>query len=186
MSASFLRIVSVSVAAGTLLCGALRGSSQAVADKAAASSVPISEPAAGPAWGQVPAPAVRIVESVDDSRLARLKGNTHPLARAAFDRGPVSADLPMGDLVLVLRRDVETQAAFDRFVASQYDAKSPNFHHWLTPEQVGEEFGPSPSDIATISNWLLSYGFTVDEVAKDRLSIRWWRARFTPRSTPSG
>jgi subtilase family serine protease len=117
-------------------------------------------------------PAVRIIESIDEGRLVSLKGNTHPLARPNFDRGRVSADLPMGDLFLVLRRSPEQQAAFDAFVASQYEPKSANYHQWLTPAQVGERFGPAPSDIALISSWLRNHGFTIDEISKDRLSIR--------------
>ena len=115
---------------------------------------------------------IRIVDSIDETRLVTLTGSTHPLARAAYDTGRVSPDLAMGDLVLVLRRDAETQAAFDQFVASQYNVKSPNFHQWLTPEEVGEKFGPAEADIDTVSNWLIGRGFVIDEVSKDRLSIR--------------
>ena len=57
-------------------------------------------------------------------------------------------------------------------MASQYDPNSPNFHQWLTPEQVGENFGPSQTDIATITNWLHGHGFTVNQVTNDRMSIR--------------
>jgi len=118
------------------------------------------------------APAVRIVDKIDESNLVTLKGNTHPSANAKNDRGRVSPSLPMTDLILVLSRSPEQQAAFDKFVASQYDSSSPNFHQWLTPEQVGANFGPSQTDIATISNWLTGHGFSVDEVTKDRMSIR--------------
>lgn len=121
---------------------------------------------------QVSAPAVRIAEPIDESQLATLKGNTHPLARAEFDRGRVSPGLAMGDLVLVLRRGEGQQAAFDRLVASQYDLASGNYHRWLTAEQVGEDFGPAPSDIDAVSNWLRGHGFSIDEVSADRLSIR--------------
>jgi subtilase family serine protease len=117
-------------------------------------------------------PTVRIVDKIDESNLVTLKGNTHPLAKAKYDTGRVSSSLPMSGLVLVLSRDAAQQAAFEKFVASQYDSSSPNFHHWLTPEQVGENFGPSETDITTISNWLAGHGFTVDEVSKNRLSIR--------------
>ena len=119
-----------------------------------------------------PEPAIRIVDSIDDTRLVTIKGSTHPLARPAYDRGRVSPDLAMGDLVLVLRRDAETQAAFDEYVAAEYSVESPNYHQWLSAEQVGEEFGPAQSDINLISGWLLSHGFAIDEVSKDRLSIR--------------
>jgi subtilase family serine protease len=118
------------------------------------------------------ASAARIVDRIEESNLVTLKGNTHPAANAKNDRGQVSPLLPMTDLILVLSRSPQQQAAFDSFVASQYDANSPNFHQWLTPEQVGENFGPSPTDIATISNWLTGHGLTVSEVTKDRMSIR--------------
>ena len=78
----------------------------------------------------------------------------------------------MTGLVLVLHRSPEQQAAFDAFVASQYDATSPNYHHWLEPEEVGEKFGPALADIATVSSWLASHGLSVDEVSKDRMTIR--------------
>jgi len=114
----------------------------------------------------------RIIEKINDSQLVALTGNTLPIANAKADMGRTRSDLVLTDLVLVLTRSSEQQAAFDVFVASQYDASSPNFHHWLEPAEVGEGFGPSLGDIATISAWLTSQGLTVDEVSKDRMSIR--------------
>jgi hypothetical protein len=114
----------------------------------------------------------RIVDRIDDLRLAPLQGSTYPLARSTSDRGQVAPNLAMGDLFLVLRRAPEVQAAFDQFVTSQYDPKSPNFHQWLTADQIGERFGPAASDIQTLATWLSSHGFTVDEVSRDRVSIR--------------
>ena len=124
------------------------------------------------AMAQQFAPSVRIVEKIDESRLVTLMGNTHPAANARNDFGRVSPSLPMTDMILVLSRSPEQQAAFDKFVAGQYDPTSPDFHRWLTPEQVGENFGPSQTDIATVTNWLTGHGFSVDEVAKNRMSIR--------------
>ncbi len=114
----------------------------------------------------------RIVERVDENQLITLQGNTHPAASTRNDRGLVQPDLAMTDLVLVLSRGPEQQAAFDEFVSSQYDSSSPNFHHWLQPAEVGERFGPSLTDIATVSGWLASRGLSVTAVAKDRMSIR--------------
>src|ERR1039458_9792882 len=124
------------------------------------------------AMSQQFAPTVRIVDRIDGNQLVTLKGNTHPLANSANDLGRVSPTLPMTDLILVLSRRPEQQAAFDKFVANQYDSASPDFHKWLTPEQVGENCGPAETDIATITNWLTGHGFSVDEVTKDRMSIR--------------
>ena len=117
------------------------------------------------------APTVRIVNPIDETQLVALKGNTHPAANAKNDRGPVSPTLSMTDLILVLSRSPQQQAAFNKFVADQYTATSPDYHHWLEPEEVGTNFGPSQIDIATISNWLTGHGFTIDEVSKDRMTI---------------
>jgi hypothetical protein len=113
-----------------------------------------------------------IVDKVDENQLVALKGNTPPAANVKNDLGRVSSGMPMTGLILVLRRSPEVQAAFDAFVESQYEPNSPNFHQWLTPEQVGEKFGPSLSDIATVSAWLSSHGLSVEEVSKDRMTIR--------------
>jgi len=110
----------------------------------------------------------RITNAVDEARLIRLQGNTHPLARAEFDQGVAPPDLPMERMMLVLKRSPEQQAALDRLTAEQLDKSSPNYHHWLTPEEFGQRFGPSDSDIQTISSWLSSHGFQVSPVAKGR------------------
>jgi subtilase family serine protease len=124
------------------------------------------------AVAQKNASAALIVDKVDDGQLTMLRGNTLPVANAQNDVGRVSSNLAMKDLILVLKRSPEQQAAFDAFVASQYDASSPNFHQWLEPAEIGEKFGPSLADIATISSWLSGHGFSVDEVSKDRMTIR--------------
>ena len=125
-----------------------------------------------PAKAESVAPKVRIVDAVDETHLVALKGNTHPAATAKNDVGKVSDTLRMSDLILVLSRDADQQAAFEKFVGSQYDSNSPNFHQWLSPDQVGRNFGPSQTDIATITNWLTGHGFTVNSVSRDRMSIR--------------
>ncbi|MGO8758346.1 MAG: protease pro-enzyme activation domain-containing protein [Terracidiphilus sp.] len=118
------------------------------------------------------APAARIVNPVDENQLVTLSGNTHPAAIARNDRGAVSPGLPMPDLTLVLSRSSEQEAAFEAFVASQYDSSSPNYHQWLAPAEIGERFGPASADIAAITAWLTSHGFTVKQVSPDRMRIR--------------
>ena len=116
--------------------------------------------------------AVRIVSGVDENQLVTLKGNTHPSANAMNDRGVVSSTLTMPDLTLVLSRSTEQQAAFEAFVASQYDPGSPNYHHWLMPAEIGAKYGPAQADITAIANWLTGHGFAITKIAKDRMSIR--------------
>src|SRR2546430_2589265 len=44
----------------------------------------------------------RITQAIDETHLARLQGNVHPLARPEFDQGPVPSELPMQRMLLVL------------------------------------------------------------------------------------
>ena len=76
--------------------------------------------------------APRINAAVDDSKLTVLRGNTHPLAQAKYDRGPAPANLPMQHMLLVLQRSPAQQAALDAFMSEQLDPSSPEYHHWLS------------------------------------------------------
>ena len=53
------------------------------------------------------------------------------------------------------------QDALDRLLQDQTDASSPTYHHWLTPAQFKEQFGPSSADMAKASAALRAAGFTV-------------------------
>ena len=110
----------------------------------------------------------RITEQVDEKNLAELKGNTHPLARPEFDRGSAPADMPMNRMLLLLQHTPEQETAVNRLLEEQQHESSPNFHNWLTPEQYGEQFGPSPEEIQAVTGWLRSHGFQVANVAKGR------------------
>jgi subtilase family serine protease len=108
-----------------------------------------------------PTPRPLIMQSVDESQLTTLKGNTHPLARPEFDLGTAPASLPMKRMLLVLKRSPDQEAALRKLLDDQQDKASPNYHQWLTPEQFGKQFGPTDSDIQTITEWLQSHGFEV-------------------------
>ena len=165
----YLRTIFVDLLAGAFMCcAAAQGTSQPFSDGA----VEVSAHASAANSVQRPAPLIRIVDPIDDTRLVTLTGSTHPLARPEYDKGPIGGELVMGDLVMVLRRDAEMQAAFDKFVASQYNVKSPNFHRWLAPGELGKEYGPAQSDIDAAVDWLIRRGFVIDEVSPDRLTIR--------------
>jgi len=113
----------------------------------------------------------RIVQAVNESKLAVLRGNVHPLARVEFDRGAAPPSLPMQRMMLVLKRSPEQEAALAQLLDEQQDKSSPNYHKWLTPEQFGQQFGPSDADIQAVTSWLQSHGFQVAKVAKGRTVI---------------
>jgi subtilase family serine protease len=77
----------------------------------------------------------------------------------------------MGRMLLVLKRSPEQEAALERLMDGQLDKFSSNYHKWLTPEQFGQDFGPSDEDIQAIASWLASHGFQVAHVSKGRTVI---------------
>ena len=103
-----------------------------------------------------------ITQPVDEGQLTVLKGNTHRLARPAFDLGTAPATLPMQRMLLVLKRSPQQEAALRKLLDEQQSKGSPNYHKWLTPTQFGQQFGPSDSDMQTITLWLQSHGFQVE------------------------
>ena len=108
--------------------------------------------------------AALIVGPIDETRLITLAGNTRPEATLANDRGAVADDLPMEHMLLQLRRSPEQEQAFEKYLDELEDPKSPNYHHWLTAQEVGERYGLAAQDLDTVTNWLKSHGFTVNRV----------------------
>jgi len=123
------------------------------------------------AWPQAATPQSRIVQPVDEGALITLRGNTHPLAQAQFDRGLAPPDLPMARMLLVLKRSDTQETALERLLDDQQDQNSPSYHQWLTPDQFGQQFGPSDQDIEAISAWLRSHGFQINRVGRGRTVI---------------
>jgi subtilase family serine protease len=62
---------------------------------------------------------------------------------------------------LVLKRSLEQESGLGTLLDNQQDKSSPSYHSWLTPEQFGEQFGPTDTDIQIITAWLQSHGFQV-------------------------
>ena len=110
----------------------------------------------------------RIVRPVDDNSFVRIAGTVHPRLANATDRGAVSPTMQLNRMMLVLPPSAEQQAALDQLLVEQQDPSSPNYHKWLTPEEFADRFGLAQADIAALSAWLTSYGFTVDEIARGR------------------
>jgi hypothetical protein len=123
------------------------------------------------AFTQTTPPQSRITQAVDEANLTVLKGNTYYLASAKYDRGAAPASLPMNRMLLVLQRSPSQEAALEQLLDQQQDHASPNYHQWLTPQQFGQQFGPSDQDIQTITIWLQSHGFQVAPISNGRTVI---------------
>lgn len=112
-----------------------------------------------------------ITGPIDNSRLVTLAGNTRPQANARNDRGPLPAGFRLDHMILILKSAPEEEVALKKFIDELHDKSSSNFHKWLNAYQIGERYGLSEHDIATITGWLRSYGFTVNFVYANRMGI---------------
>jgi hypothetical protein len=114
------------------------------------------------------APAARITASIQDRERVAVAARVHPLARSEFDVGSAPGSLPMERVILLLRGSDEQEAALQALLEGLYDSTSPQFHHWLTPDDFGRRFGIADQDIAAITAWLQSHGAVVNSVARNR------------------
>src|ERR1700739_1122067 len=86
--------------------------------------------------------------SINEADRGIKHGNGHPLAPAEFDRGSADLNLPMENMILSLAPRASAKADLDTLLADLQNPKSPNFHHFLSPQEFGLRFGPSDQDVA--------------------------------------
>jgi len=123
-----------------------------------------------PARAQGPAVPL-ITKPIDEAQVVVLHGNVHPLAQARYDVGAVPDSFAAARLLLLLNRPVEQETQLQRFLHDVHTPGSASFHHWLTPQQFGERFGPADSDVQAAVGWLSSHGFSVQGVTKSKRLI---------------
>lgn len=123
------------------------------------------------ASAQTASRAPRVTEAVNPGKWVTLRGNVHPLARPAYDRGAAPDNLVMQRMLLVLQRAPQQELALRQLLDEQQIKSSPTYHQWLTPEEFGRQFGPAGPDVQAASDWLTAQGFQVDRIAAGRTVI---------------
>ena len=108
----------------------------------------------------------RITMAVSSGSMTEIPGSVQPRALQATDLGPVPGDTRLTGMSLRFLPSAAQQAALDQLLADLQDPSSPRFHQWLTPQQYAAQFGLSSGDLAKITAWLASQGFTVTGVAQ--------------------
>jgi subtilase family serine protease len=62
----------------------------------------------------------------------------------------------MSRTLLHLTSSAEQEASIESLLAAQHDPASANYHQWLTPAQLGQQFGVAQADLDTVTGWLQS------------------------------
>jgi trimeric autotransporter adhesin len=153
-----------------LLNGSIRNAVHGLISVMAAA--PLFAPIAMPAisHAQTAAPAV-ITSTVDNTKRTSLKGSTPPLVALSHDDGTLDDSTQANQMILVLKRSSAQQLKLDQTLSELQNPRSASYHHWLTPEAFGAQFGPAQSDITAATNWLASQGFTVNKLSKGHSAI---------------
>jgi uncharacterized protein (TIGR03437 family) len=109
--------------------------------------------------------------AVDPARRVALVDERPAWANPSADLGSLPANFPIQHATIVLARSPESQRVFERFLASQQQPGSADYHRWLTPVEVGERFGVPASDIAAVAAWLASANLQVESISNGRTLI---------------
>jgi len=116
--------------------------------------------------------APQITQPVDPAVRHTIANSVPAQVHAATDEGRASASLPMKDMLLRLKPSAAQTTALAKFMNDVQNPKSPSYHHWVAPAEFGSKFGVSDADAQTVTNWLTTNGFTVNEVAHGKGWIR--------------
>ena len=106
-----------------------------------------------------------------DSATAVLAGHHPQWARAANDQGLIAADARFDHLTLVLARSPDKEKALTEFLASQQNHNSANYHHWLTPTEMGARFGLPDEEMEPVIDWLKTQGLRVNWISPSRMFV---------------
>jgi subtilase family serine protease len=113
----------------------------------------------------------RIAGPINSSQMVALAKSVHPTAKAQYDQGPVDPALNLSYITMLMAPSASQQSGLELLLEQQQDRRSPNYHKWLTPQQFGDQFGLSQSDMDKITNWLKSQGFQILSAGGARNSI---------------
>lgn len=101
---------------------------------------------------------------------ARIEGRSQVLPRIS-GQAPLSR-LPgttrMGAVVVL---QVRNQPELDSLIVAQQDPHSPEFMHYLTPDEFGKRFGAPEADYQAVVDYLKSTGLQITQTFPNRLCI---------------
>ncbi len=106
--------------------------------------------------------------TADGGAMVQLPGHVSRLARPEYDVGEAPSSLRMSGLQLVLAKTPAQEQALKKLIADQQNPRSPQYHHWLTPQEFGARFGATDATIAALSMWLESQGLKLGSISAGR------------------
>ena len=75
------------------------------------------------------------------------------------------------NLYLVIGLPLRNTGALTNLLGQLYDPSSPQYHHWLTPNQFAQMFGPTEQDYQAVIAYAETNGLTVTATHSDRTLV---------------
>ncbi len=95
--------------------------------------------------------------------------NTPPYVSASTY---VKAENPATIMDVTIWLNPRDRAAMDALAHEMYDSRSPNYHRWLSRQEIAERFAPSARDLATVRQFLQSQGLQIVMADKENFFVR--------------
>lgn len=89
---------------------------------------------------------------------------------AQFDSGRLPASTVLQNVTLVLRPSAP--AALQEFLSDLQNPRSPQYRHWLMPDEFAKRFGPNRASLEQVRSWLRSGGVADATLSHSGLILR--------------
>jgi subtilase family serine protease len=113
---------------------------------------------------------VRAQNTALAGKVALANAISPPVAKAK-DLGEADGS-QMLSMTLGLALTSAKEAALTKFLKDQQNPASQLYHRWLTPEEFRVQFGVDTEDLSAATEWLSAQGFTVTQVSRGGLFVR--------------
>jgi uncharacterized repeat protein (TIGR03803 family) len=115
--------------------------------------------------------ALLLVQSASSSRAAQLQTVRYRIPAAATNSAVLRRSPQWKWLDLTIGLPLRNRPELTNLLHQIYDPTSPNFHHYLAPEQFAEQFGPTKHDYETVVAFAKSHGLQITGTHPNRTIV---------------
>src|SRR5256714_4713203 len=112
--------------------------------------------------------SIRLIAQARQDQRIPIDGQTVPLIKHAQLLGAANGDQQLN---LSIGLHPRNQQELENLLRNLYDPRSSMYHHFLTPQEFADEFGPTPEQQQQVIAYLRNQGLAVLRVAPNGLLI---------------
>ena len=112
--------------------------------------------------------SIKLIAQAKQDQSFVLRGQNVPLTAHAQLLGATNAQQ---QLSLSIGLQLRNQQELDTLLSDIYDPRSSIYHHFLTPQEFNDEFGPTADQQQQVANFLHSQGLTITSISPNGLLI---------------